>query len=405
MPSRLTIKRWWKTFKWAANYSNVSMGMRIRIFFDYLSLYQKKGLTCDEYHDFEFEKQPDEFRQSFLGLNEQRYYLDYLNPIKYYSLARNKYLTHKILENTGVRTAELYCYFQPEGKVIESAEIANSLVDVCRILKAKNVTECVIKTTESSHGHNVYVVNDIEYEDDDCKLTLFNNDVIQLSEIIDHAPIIFESIVRQTAQFASFNKSSVNTIRFMTVLYPDRKARMAGIWMKFGRSGRCVDNAGSGGNIDACVDIATGEIKYVTEFNGWRNTKLITHHPDSGVLLEGVKIDDWDNIVAQVLHFQECFPYIKAAGWDIAITDEGPVVIEVNDFWDRTGQYFIRRGWRNEIRECYLAWRSFWDMGIISERQKHGIKNLLTLEVKEYNLCRQPNELSIDHLRIIVAHE
>ena len=43
---------------------------------------------------------------------------------------------------------------------------------------------------------------------------------------------------------------------------------------------------------------------------------------------------------------------------DIAITDKGPVVIEVNDFWDRTGQYFIRRGWRNEIRDCYLAWKA-----------------------------------------------
>jgi hypothetical protein len=96
----------------------------------------------------------------------------------------------------------------------------------------------------------------------------------------------------------------------------------------------------------------------VTEFNGWRKTKVITHHPDSGALLEGVKIDDWENIVAQVLHFQECFPYVKAAGWDIAITDDGPVVIEVNDFWDRTGQYFIHRGWRNEIRDCYLAWKA-----------------------------------------------
>ena len=384
---------------------SVSFIDKINIFMDYMNLYHNKGLIIDEYYDFEFEKQSDEFRQTFLGQNEQRYYLDYLNPIKYYSLARNKYLTHKILENTGVRKAKLYCYYQPEGKVIESNEIANSLVNVCCILKAKNVTECVVKPTESSHGNNVYIVTHLEYETDDCKLILFNNEVIKLSDILGRNSMIFESVIKQTAQFASFNESSVNTIRFMTVLYPNGKARMAGIWMKFGRSGRCVDNAGSGGNIDACVDITTGEIKYVTEFNGWRNTKVITHHPDSGTLLEGVKIDDWDNIAAQVLHFQESFPYIKAAGWDIAITDKGPVVIEVNDFWDRTGQYFIRRGWRNEIRDCYLAWRSYWDMGIVSERQIHESNNLLTSEGKEYNLCRQPNSLSIDHLRKIVVHE
>lgn len=352
-----TIIRWWKTFKWVAKYPDAGVLMKTHIFIDYLGLYRHKGLTRNEYLNFEFERQSDIFRQTFLGLNEQRYYLDYLNPIKYYSLARNKYLAHKILGNTGIRKSTLYCYYQPEGKVIESNEIANNLSDVCRILKAKNITECVIKTTETSHGDNVYVVNYIEYEVDDCKLTLFNNMVIPLSEILGQDPMIFESIVRQTAQFESFNASSVNTVRFMTVLYPDNKARLAGIWMKCGRAGRCVDNAGSGGNIDACVDMTNGEIKYVVEFNGWRKVKAITHHPDSRALLEGVKIENWDDIVAQVLHFQECFPYCKAAGWDIAITDKGPVVIEVNDFWDRTGQYFIRRGWRSDIRDCYMAWK------------------------------------------------
>lgn len=67
-------------------------------------------------------------------------------------------------------------------------------------------------------------------------------------------------------------------------------------------------------------------------------------------------IDNWDNIKQQVLKYQQAFPYIKAAGWDIAITDDGPVVIEVNDFWDRLGQLFLRRGWRYEIRDCYKAW-------------------------------------------------
>ena len=87
---------------------------------DYLSLFQTKGITTDEYYEFEFEKRDEGFRKSFLGLNEQRYYLDYLNPIKYYSLARNKYLAHKVLENTGVRKSMLYCYYQPEARFIES---------------------------------------------------------------------------------------------------------------------------------------------------------------------------------------------------------------------------------------------------------------------------------------------
>ena len=119
----------------------------------------------------------------------------------------------------------------------------------------------------------------------------------------------------------------------------------------------CVDNAGGGGNVDVCVEVDTGEIRHAIQFDGWHNVKDIDSHPDSGAQLNGVLLENWESVKAEVIRFQQAFPYCKVAGWDIALTDEGPVVIEINDFWDRTGQLFIRKGWRNEIRECYLAWK------------------------------------------------
>lgn len=324
---------------------------------DYLALYESKGLTIDEYYNFEFEKRDDSFRKSFLGLDEQRDYLDYLNPIKYYILARNKYLAHKMLENTGVRKSVLYCYYNPEATYIESDECAGDIQNVLRILKKKNVNSCVIKTTESSHGDNVWVIKAIDYQENDAMMTRFDEQKIMVSEILGSEALIFESVVHQTKQFSDFNTSSVNTVRFMTTLWPDGTARIVATFIKIGRAGKCVDNAGGGGNVDVCVDTETGEIKYAIQFDGWKNIKEIEKHPDSGNQLNGIVIENWDSIKAEILKYQQVFPYCKAAGWDIAITDDGPVVIEVNDFWDRTGQYFIRRGWRDEIRDCYLAWK------------------------------------------------
>ena len=330
---------------------------KLRVFFDYLSLYCSKGLTWEEYYDFEFENQDASFRNSFLGLNEQRFYLDYLNPVKYYSLARNKYLAHKVLEGAGARKAVLYCYYQPEAQYIDSNECASELYGVLRILKSKNVSSCVIKTTESSHGDNVWVISRIEFHEDDAVFIRYDGKEIMLSSVLGQEALIFESVVYQTGQFSGFNKTSVNTVRFMTTLWPDGSAKVIATFIKIGREGRCVDNAGGGGNVDVCVDIDTGEIKYAIQYDGWRHIKEIEEHPDSGQQLNGVIIDNWQAIKEDVIRFQQAFPYCKAAGWDIAITDDGPVVIEVNDFWDRTGQYFIRRGWRKEIRECYLAWK------------------------------------------------
>ncbi len=342
------------SFKLASRYP---LSVRLRVIKDYLLLFRTKGLTIDEYYDFEFENQDASFRNSFLGLNEQRFYLEHLNPIKYYSLARNKFFAHKLLENTGVRKTELFCYYQPEARFILSDECASNLNDVLLILRRKSVHSCVIKTTESSHGDNVQVINSIVYLEQDAILTCHDGKEFMLSSIIGSDALIFESVVRQTKQFAGFNESSINTVRFMTTLWPDGSARVIATWFKVGRAGKCVDNAGSGGNVDAAIDSEKGRIYNVVQFDGWRRTKAIDRHPDSGSLLNGVVIDHWDTIKAEVIKFQQAFPYCKAAGWDIAITDEGPVIIEVNDFWDRTGQFFIRHGWRNEIRECYLAWK------------------------------------------------
>lgn len=345
--------------RWAATIDKSVAGRRT-IIRDYRTLNRNIGLTTDEYYEFEFEKRDEEFRRTFLGLNEQRYYLEYLNPLRYYTLARNKFVAHRMLENTGVRKSELYCYYQPEARYIKSDEEAGVISDVLRIMKTKNVQSCVIKTTESSHGDNVWLINAIDYYEADAIMTRFDGQIIKMSEVLGKKALVFESVVRQTQQFASFNESSVNTVRFMTTLYPDGSARVIATFIKIGRAGKCVDNAGGGGNVDVCVDTETGEIKYAIQYDGWRNIKDIEKHPDSGTQLNGVVIENWESIKDEVKKFQQSFPYCKAAGWDIAITDDGPVVIEVNDFWDRTGQYFIRRGWRNEIRDCYLAWKNYW---------------------------------------------
>lgn len=362
----------------------ISFLKKPKVLLDFIHLRKIKGINSDEYVDFGFYERSEPFRKSFLGLNEQRYYLDFLNPKKYYILARNKYLAHRVLEHTGIRKSALYCYYSPEGEFSLAEDIASDCASVCRVLKRKQVSSCVIKTTESSHGDNVIVVKAIEFLEGDCLLYLFNGDQKRLSETLGKEPLIIEAIVKQTAQFSSFNESSVNTVRFMTTLYPNGKAKVIATFIKIGRKGKCVDNAGGGGNVDVCVDFETGEIKFPIQFDGWGKIKDIEKHPDSGTQLNGVMIENWDSIKKEVIGFQQAMPFCKAIGWDIAITDDGPVVIEMNDMWDRTGQYFIRKGWRNEIKDCYLAWKKV---------------------VPSYSFDRLMNQLSKKRLERISSHE
>lgn len=343
------------------------------IIFHFMRLSRKKQFSFDEYYKYEFDKQSEEFIASFLSESEQSPLIRLLNPKKYYIIARNKYFAHLFLEKTGITKTDLYCYYHPEGRYVENDGIGYDYHSVRVILKSKNVESCVIKTTESSYGEGVIVIKKIDYREDDCYMHSFNERVIKLKEILKYEPLIFEQVIRQTAQFKGFNPTSVNTVRFMTTLYPDGNAYIIGTFVKIGRAGSCVDNAGAGGNIDVGVDIESGKIFKVTQFDGWRKTRSITHHPDTGALLEGVVIENWDSIKETVISFQKSMPFLKAVGWDIAITDKGPVVVELNDNWDTTGQLFIGRGWRNKIRECYYEWKKLVDAGLVSYWSGRGI--------------------------------
>lgn len=377
------FRRLQQTIKVLLYYPTQGFANRWRIVCDYVQLYNHKGLLAEEYLEYDFAVRKENFRNTFLGLNEQRFYLDFLNPQKYYILARNKYMAHEMLEQAGVRQAELFCYYQPEGRFCNNARTAHDLAGVCRILQAKNVQSCVIKATEGSHGDDVWVVERIDYEPADCILHLFNGNTRKLSTVLTDKPLLFESLIRQTEQLSALNPSSVNTVRFMTTLYPNGEAKLIATFIKIGRAGSCVDNAGTGGNVDACVDTETGELKYAIRYDGEHQYTDITVHPDTQVSVNGMIIEHWDEVKRDVLKFQQAFPYIKAAGWDIAITDQGPVVVEVNDMWDRLGQLFLRRGWRFEIRDCYRAWKNT-DKQYSFGRRKNMLRNRHLQRIERY---------------------
>lgn len=326
-----------------------------------LRLIIQRKFNFVEIHDNELDLGTPEYVESFLNVNEQLVCLNLLNPRMYSRIARNKYLTHVMLDAAGITAkSQLYVYYNPELGFIKDNITANSTESVVSALKNRGVTSCVIKTTEDSHGDNVKIARKIEYKHNDALIECSGNTKVMLSEILGKEPLIFESLIRQTDQMSGFNDTSVNTIRFMTTLYPNGEARIIATFIKIGRKGAWVDNAGGGGNIDAGIDTETGTLYNAICFNGWRKIEKIERHPDSGAKLEGAKIQNWENIKERVLDFQKAMPFVKAAGWDIAITDEGPVVIEINDMWDRTGQLFLKRGWKPEIQDCYNAWRNFY---------------------------------------------
>ena len=61
-----------------------------------------------------------------------------------------------------------------------------------------------------------------------------------------------------------------------------------------------------------------------------RSSASSNNHPDTGGRLEGLTIPDWPALTALALKAAAALPGLRMQAWDIAPTDRGPVLVEVN---------------------------------------------------------------------------
>ncbi len=326
------------------------------ILLDFMLLRFKKSLEFNEYYKYELEKADARFIDDYLGTKKKLEYLAVLNPRKYYILARNKFLANNLMNALGIPTARLLFYYNPEAGG-SFANLLNHADQVEEFLKENDIRSFFYKTTESSQGEGIGKIARVSQEEGRLILHSPTGMSLRVPDVFAGDPLVVEEPVEQTQQLNALNPDSVNTLRVMTALYPDGRVNVFATFIKVGRKNRFVDNAGQGGNVNIPIDPVTGVSYDPIRFDGWRKVTPISVHPDTGADLINFRIDHFDEILEVVKSFQARISFLKAIGWDIAITPSGPVVIEMNDLWDNTGQYFVGRGWEKDVQRCYDSWK------------------------------------------------
>lgn len=168
-------------------------------------------------------------------------------------------------------------------------------------------------------------------------------------KLVKSGKVLLEERVIQHAEMAKFNSSSVNTIRCMT-FNTKHGVIVPYCFMRTGRKGSFVDNGGSGGLLIG-VDTETGVLN-TDAFDEY--TSSYTEHPDSGVTFKGNQLPAWQDMIELCKSIAANVKDVNFLSFDMAYTDEGWVVIEVNEIGQLIGpQIVMRRGIKAEI-ESYL---------------------------------------------------
>mgnify|MGYP002780532605 CR=1 FL=1 len=81
------------------------------------------------------------------------------------------------------------------------------------------------------------------------------------------------------------------------------------------------------------VDAATGELRPAVLKDLHQTMVEHTHHPVFGSPIAGVRLPEWERVVELALRAHRVFHDFPSVGWDVAITPDGPVLIEGNYNW------------------------------------------------------------------------
>jgi hypothetical protein len=157
---------------------------------------------------------------------------------------------------------------------------------------------------------------------------------LRLSEGTDW---LVEEYFIQHPVMAGLNPLSVNTVRIWIYERLTTGAMVITAYTRIGRANMYVDNASSGG-IVASIDLATGILGAAQD--AYADRRLYSQHPDHGSTIEGIVIPHWEAVQSLAKRALGIFPNLHFAGLDIAIGENGPVVLELNVSPDREGSAF-----------------------------------------------------------------
>ena len=225
--------------------------------------------------------------------------LEYLNPREYRVITKDKLVFNKIFKD----------YLKREFIDVR----ISSEQEIEKFIKGKNYI--FAKPTTDFGGHNIEKI----------KVSSIKNINQFKKTLLDNKQYLLEEEIIQHKDFAKLNPNTVNTIRLVT-LYNDGKVYLIGNSIRISLD---ENPALACRDLDAKLDENGKPIGDFVDDDG----EVYKIHPLTGYEFDKFKKVPFEKeAIEMVKEAALKIPELRYIGWDIAITDNGPVLIEGNEY-------------------------------------------------------------------------
>lgn len=286
----------------------------------------KYNISISDYFYLRFYLLKDKERKKWAGTGFMFEYQLKMNPKKSRHLLQNKiYFLNHFKEYIRRRFADIKTFRSDNS-------LANELL-------SNKSGKLVLKGSTGQVGANVEII--------DIKDSTFENIIkTMLKKKYD----LVEEYVIQHPDLMELSPSGLNTVRIITQLNKG-KVDFLGARLRISVNSH-VDNMAAG-NLAAPINIKTGIVEGPGVYSDITK-KEESIHPVTGKKIEGFQIPFWKDTIKMVTSAALYSQENKSVGWDIAITEEGPELIEGNHNWCKLlWQLPVKQGLKH-VLERYL---------------------------------------------------
>ncbi len=277
------------------------------IFLDMANCAIRYGAGYFDYTIFEFYNMNHKQRKTYMTRFKNKKLVTMMNDLNYTHCFDNK--------------DEFYTYFKEYiGRDFLALQFA-SKEDIMKFVEGKEYIIAKPKDGECGHGIEKIKVADFETTEA-CALYIQNPE-----KKFD----VIEDLLIQHPKLNEIYPHSINCLRIATIVH-EGKGHVLYAVFKTGNNGNFVDNLESGGY--AChVDLETGKITGPAHTSATVSDMSIAEtHSYTGVKFEGFEIPMIKEACELVAKASLVIPQVRYIGWDVAITENGPAIVEGNHY-------------------------------------------------------------------------
>ena len=314
-------------------------------------------LSAEEYYEFRLfdEKYSTEDKLEFLGI---RKYTEIWNAVfkdnNVWGIVLDKIASGGMFRGLGLPTTETLAIYSKTMSV-PAIESLKDGAAVAAFLRANKNRAMFAKPVSSHQSIGSVAIDGIE----DDAVRCGDGTSIAIDEFVRFVTeafadgYLFQARVSPHVDIARICGNRVATARIVTTCVAGEADAMRAVF-KLPVGDSMADNFWRGGNIVADIDMETGRLGRAVSGTGLDQVET-THHPDTDATITGTELPMWQEARDLALNAQGLLNQVPLIGWDIAISNAGPLIIEANETPDLAlMQYASGRGMLDDKFKAFV---------------------------------------------------